>query len=154
MVLPSIQSEVGTPHSLFIYLVLPFNKVFSTLHELVLYLYHTCILLVLFYLVLFTIHYSLFTLHYSLSLLSPFHYSLFTLHYSLSLLSPFHSAWLDPCLVPKNSLYKFNLSIFLSTCLFLYKPPLLSNKRFLVISTGTSSHFWSSTRLPMPHTTQ
>ena len=44
--------------------------------------------------------------------------------------------------------------LFTSLDPFLYKPPILSNKRFLVISTGTSSHFWSSTRLPMPHTTQ
>ena len=35
---------VRTTHSLFIYLVLPFNKEFSTLHELVLYLYSTCII--------------------------------------------------------------------------------------------------------------
>ena len=45
-------------------------------------------------------------------------------------------------------LYKFSLSIFINLSVFLYKPPILSNKRFLVISTGTSSHFWSSTRIP------
>ena len=86
---------VRTTHSLFIYMVLPFNKVFS-----------------------------------------PFTSGLVL-------------TW-SPRIACINSLGPFHFT----RSFFIQAPSILSNKRFLVISTGTSSHFWSSTRLPMPHTTQ
>ena len=61
-VLPS-SSGVRTTHSLFIYMVLPFNKEFSTLHVCVI----TCIILV-FYLYHFS---PSFSLHLAWSLLGP-----------------------------------------------------------------------------------
>ena len=100
-----------------------FRLIRSSLRSrLVLYLYSTCIIL-----------------------LSPFHFSLFTIHYLYLVLFTLHG--LIPAWSPRIACINLACLFFINLSIFI-QGPLHSNKRFLVISTGTSSHFWSSTRVP------